>query len=467
MNVSGCVLNTKTLAQALIALLLLVPVAGNPLAETVTAPTDSSKAGPQSKDARPPPPPASAEELQKIIDTLTVLLADKLGVIEALRLRGEAYASMGRHDLAIADLTWLTSLIPLNQKAWGDLCEAHVITQHLDQARRACEMAVSLGNTRSIYTLGHIWLLQGDRINAWHWYEKGVFSALAFIDMSDLGDYGLQPQLVEEARRWFGVKEREWQARRKSERELREEAKAAQSAKNFVKAIDLTKQRISLLETLHGSADVEVDVAVAALGRLYFYHGRMTDAEQFFSNRISLVENAFGPNHPDLAWNLFRFGKFYHYRRSPQYRLAEPLYKRSLAIHEKTMGPEHPSVVLVLSELAALYKATGRPEAEAMYKRLIVLEEKIDGTEGTVENLKELAEIYEKSDRHSEAESLHNRALAIREKDLWSGHPDVARNLRNLAELYKKQGRASAAEWLNERSRAIIEKAMSADNPPD
>ncbi len=469
MYVSRCVLNTKTLPHALVALLLLVQIAGHPLAETAAAPAVSSAApNTQSRETRrppPPPPPPSAEELQKTIDTLTVLLADKPDDIKTLRLRGEAYAEADQHDLAIADLTRLTRLIPLNQDVWGDLCRAYVLTQRLEQARGACEMAVSLGNTRSRYTLGHVFLLQDDRINAWNWYEKGFFDILVYFESLDLGKYGLQPQLVDHAQRWFEVKRKEWSARDASADKLGKEAEAAQSAKDYAKAIDLTKQLIPLLEVLNGPADVHVRLAAFSLGNLYARLGRETDAEKFFSNRISLLENDLGPDHPDLASNLFLFGEFYRNLRAPQYQLAEPLYKRALEIFEKANGPEHPSIVPVLSTLAALYKATDRPEAEATYKRLIALEEKIDGIENTVGNLNNLAEYYAGAVRDSEAELLYKRALAIREKALGPDHPDVAASLSSIAGLYSDQYQYEQAEPLYKRALVIREKANGLDHP--
>lgn len=46
----------------------------------------------------------------------------------------------------------------------------------------------------------------------------------------------------------------------------------------------------------------------------------------------------------------------------------------------------------------------------------------------------------------SEAEPLYRRALAILEKDLGVGHPNVASTLNNLALLLKAQVRFSSRE---------------------
>ena len=55
--------------------------------------------------------------------------------------------------------------------------------------------------------------------------------------------------------------------------------------------------------------------------------------------------------------------------------LAEPLYKRALAIREQALGPHHPSVATSLNGLAVLYRATERDtEAEVLEQRAARIE---------------------------------------------------------------------------------------------
>ena len=54
-----------------------------------------------------------------------------------------------------------------------------------------------------------------------------------------------------------------------------------------------------------------------------------------------------------------------------------------------------------------------------------------------------------------QAELLHKRALAIREKALGLEHPSVAMSLENMAELYRQTGRDKEAEALEKRTKAI------------
>src|SRR5271170_1153504 len=67
--------------------------------------------------------------------------------------------------------------------------------------------------------------------------------------------------------------------------------------------------------------------------------------------------------------------------------------------------------------------------------------------------------------QYAEAEPLHKRALAIREKALGPDHPDVATILNNLTRIYQAQGRYTEAEPDFKRALAIWEKALGPDHP--
>ncbi len=81
------------------------------------------------------------------------------------------------------------------------------------------------------------------------------------------------------------------------------------------------------------------------------------------------------------------------------------------------------------------------------------------------ETVNNLALLYHAQGRYIEAEPLHRRALAIREKALGPEHPHVALSLNNLAGIYQTQGRFGEAEPLDQRSLTINEKALGPEHP--
>ncbi len=106
-------------------------------------------------------------------------------------------------------------------------------------------------------------------------------------------------------------------------------------------------------------------------------------------------------------------------------------------------------------------------DAEALHKRALAIREKAlshDHPE-VARTLNNLAVVYEKQGKHVEAEGLYKRALAIWEKTLGQDHPNVAWALNNLAVVYEKQGKHADAEGLFKRTLAIWEKALGQDHP--
>jgi tetratricopeptide (TPR) repeat protein len=73
-------------------------------------------------------------------------------------------------------------------------------------------------------------------------------------------------------------------------------------------------------------------------------------------------------------------------------------------------------------------------------------------------SLNSLAELYHFQGQYAQAEPLFKRALAINEKALGPGHPNLATTLDNLADLYTKTGRKDEANRLFDRAARIRAK---------
>jgi hypothetical protein len=79
------------------------------------------------------------------------------------------------------------------------------------------------------------------------------------------------------------------------------------------------------------------------------------------SRRRGRADRADGPAHGST-------GRVW--RARDQFRAAEPLYHRALAIDEQSYGPDHPDVAAHLNNLALLQRATNRlDEAEPLARR--------------------------------------------------------------------------------------------------
>ena len=137
------------------------------------------------------------------------------------------------------------------------------------------------------------------------------------------------------------------------------------------------------------------------------------------------------------------------YRRSRgQFRAAEPLYRRALAIDEASFGPDHPNVATGLNNLAVLLRATNRlVEAEPLFRRALAIDEASFGPDhpNVAIRLNNLAELLEATNRLAEAEPLYRRAVKILVNfRLHTGHehPNFRVCLASYVGLLKAVGNA-------------------------
>ena len=155
------------------------------------------------------------------------------------------------------------------------------------------------------------------------------------------------------------------------------------------------------------------------------------------------------------------------YRAQGRLAEAEPLFKRSLVISEKIRGAENHVAVATLNNLALLYSSQDRDdEARPLHTRALQVREKLFGPElpDVAQSLEHLGTIYHRQRRFAEAEPLMKRSVAINEKVLGAGHLDTASSLISLADLYRDQDRFVEAEPLLKRGLATAERVLGPDH---
>jgi len=211
------------------------------------------------------------------------------------------------------------------------------------------------------------------------------------------------------------------------------------------------------------------DEAAHLLNQTGFYlhkSAQYAEAEPLYRRAAAICEQCLGPEHPDTVLILSNLAELY--RAQSRYEEAEPLYQRALAICKTVLGLEHLNTATVLSNLALLYRAQGRyADAEPLHKQVLAITEKALGLDhpDTATALNNLAAHYDVQGKYGEAEPLYKQALAIRETALGPAHPLTGNCINNLAEIYRKQGEYGKAEPLHERALAVAEQALGADHP--
>lgn len=208
------------------------------------------------------------------------------------------------------------------------------------------------------------------------------------------------------------------------------------------------------LNSLNGSASLN-NRALAAMGK-----GNYTETESLFKQAIAQSEKEPAADKRGLALELNNLATLYRDEAQFDMTLAEPLFRRALAIREDSLGPEHPETAQTLSDMALLYFYEERyADAEVFAKRALPGQEKFNGPESYEISLtlNRLGISERNLGKFEEAEVALKRALAIREKHLSSHHPAIATSLENLASLYAMEGKMDKAAALLARAQAIRE----------
>ena len=167
---------------------------------------------------------------------------------------------------------------------------------------------------------------------------------------------------------------------------------------------------------------------------------------------------------PTGLWEKFIAAAAESGSNSPE---KEQLLKLAVQEAEK-FGPEDPRLATSLDNLAGMYMSQAKyAEAEPLHQRSLAIREKALGPEhpDVAQSLNNLAMQYHAQGKYAEAEPLYKRSLDISEKSQGPEHPNVATSLDNLAILYHAQGKYAEAEPLHQRSLAIREKALGPEHP--
>ncbi|HEV2158437.1 CHAT domain-containing tetratricopeptide repeat protein [Bradyrhizobium sp.] len=239
---------------------------------------------------------------------------------------------------------------------------------------------------------------------------------------------------------------------------------ALMGAGKYSEALPLAQGMVASLEKSDNGR--ELAAALNNLGQVYAGQGRDDLAEPLYKRAIALMEKSLGLDTPLLSAELTNLAALY--QRQGRFTEAEPLFKRALAVSEKGLSREHPDVGRALNNLATLYvKQERQVEAEPLFQRALAIYQKAAGPEhpAVATVLNNIGQVDRDLNRDADAEAPIKRSLAIREKVLGPDHPDVARSLNNLAGLYEHQKRYADAEPLYRRALAIRERALGPDHP--
>ena len=288
---------------------------------------------------------------------------------------------------------------------------------------------------------------------------------------------------------------------------LTDQASSLQNAGDYSRAETLSREALTIRESLLDPGDPEVAESLYALARIYDDEARFGEAEELLRRAIKIDEKVLGSRNlqdghqgspfsgrPQRRRQVSRGGDTLSSRlgrpRGDSFRQEPQRSARATTIWQRytTMRaniprrtsvsqglgnpreggrPESWQVGETLDNLATLYDAEGRyTEGIPLEKRAIAIYQKALGPEHpklAALNV-DLAELYEDEGDYRRAAPLLRQALSILQKTFGAAHPNVAETLRDLGVLSEMQGDYSSAEQQYRQALEIREKSFGSEH---
>ena len=184
------------------------------------------------------------------------------------------------------------------------------------------------------------------------------------------------------------------------------------------------------------------------IGLLFQDEKRYEEAEKSYRDSLKIRTEILVAEHPSIALSLSNLASILE--SQGKYDEAEKLFLEALNIKKNSLPEEDPSVVQSLINLAVFYGDRQRyDEASSYFMRASNLCKNVSSEKhlDIATSLFNFAKFhYEKLERYSEAASLYEQALKIRQQELGHTHDDVAVCFNNLAFIYQHLERYQDAQ---------------------
>ena len=208
-------------------------------------------------------------------------------------------------------------------------------------------------------------------------------------------------------------------------------------------------------------------IVLNLLGLALAVQARYADSEPFFRQAIQVDRGILGPDSADVAAIIGNLADLY--RTQHRYVEAKPLYEQALKIEKQALGPDDPDVATSLNGLALVYHALGR-DAEAMKlcEQAVAIDARHKDSEppqDVAATLCNLADLYRANGMYERAEPLLTQAEEVVVKGVGPQHPMVARVENFWGLLYHAEGKESDAASTYALALAVAEHALGAEHP--
>lgn len=235
----------------------------------------------------------------------------------------------------------------------------------------------------------------------------------------------------------------------------------------FTKAEPLMHRAVRIQEKTLGTEDASLTETFFRFGHLYSSEHKDRDAEETLLRAMKIQEHIMDIQvNEDPFMHSPRLSLAGIYRAQERYANAEKLLQDGLRAEEKARGPEPPrdyAMAGLLTGLAYVYEDEGKlVDAAPLLERAITYNGKAWGLgwgyykhQMVADSLSDLAHLYVRQRKYSDAESAYKRAIKLAG---WSANADATGMRWGLAYAYRLDGKFSKAEQLLEKELRFDER---------
>lgn len=217
-------------------------------------------------------------------------------------------------------------------------------------------------------------------------------------------------------------------------------------AGDYGRAEQLYRQAQTIWEKLNSKSVLGARNGIAII---QLERGDYEQPETLWLEALKELEADPKPSHDSqmlLAAVLGNLGGLYYQKGDDE--KAESFWSRALTMRQQVFAPEHPEVAVALNRLADVYYRKGETaKAEEHYAQGLAILKKAVGEEGpnVSYSLNGLAKTAQKKRDYAKAATLFQEALKQRRKLTGDHHPEVSETLSSLALLYQETGDSKQA----------------------
>lgn len=229
-------------------------------------------------------------------------------------------------------------------------------------------------------------------------------------------------------------------------------------------AEEMCQRALQILDSKLGPKHPKTFEIMGSLAHVLQSQMRYEESEKIYRQVLAIRREVLGKDHRDTIMNSILLADVLE--SQGLFEEAEELYRESLPASQKQMGPEHPDTINCLQSLATVLRVLGKPDAEAVTRELLELQEKsLSVPHETMLTIHCLASRLEDRQDYCGAEEMFRKLMELRKQVFGPESDEMVRVMRELMFNLGRQGKPEEALEMCQSLGALQIKMLGVEHP--